>query len=69
MYYSLKKISFRFVRTVFFFSPRYSPIPVYYFEHRIDLPPTHKPPPVYEERIPSLPQKNRLFQVCVPEDT
>ncbi|XP_078208409.1 nectin-3 isoform X8 [Callithrix jacchus] len=25
---------------------------------RIDLPPTHKPPPVYEERSPPLPQKD-----------
>ncbi|XP_063126470.1 nectin-3 isoform X5 [Rattus norvegicus] len=33
-----------------------------YLDKVIDLPPTHKPPPVYEERIPSLPQKNRLFQ-------
>ncbi|XP_078208407.1 nectin-3 isoform X6 [Callithrix jacchus] len=30
---------------------------------RIDLPPTHKPPPVYEERSPPLPQKD----LCQPE--
>uniref|UniRef100_D3Z6X5 Nectin cell adhesion molecule 3 n=1 Tax=Mus musculus TaxID=10090 RepID=D3Z6X5_MOUSE len=33
-----------------------------YLDKVIDLPPTHKPPPVYEERIPSLPQKDLLGQ-------
>ncbi|KAL6088347.1 hypothetical protein STEG23_029631, partial [Scotinomys teguina] len=29
----------------------------------IDLPPTQKPPPVYEERVPPLPQKGLLCQI------
>lgn len=33
-----------------------------YLDKVIDLPPTHKPPPVYEERAPSLPQKDLLCQ-------
>uniref|UniRef100_A0A2I3GSE1 Nectin-3 n=1 Tax=Nomascus leucogenys TaxID=61853 RepID=A0A2I3GSE1_NOMLE len=32
-----------------------------YLDKVIDLPPTHKPPPVYEERSPPLPQKD-LYQ-------
>ncbi|KAK2091921.1 hypothetical protein P7K49_031205 [Saguinus oedipus] len=32
-----------------------------YLDKMIDLPPTHKPPPVYEERSPPLPQKD-LYQ-------
>uniref|UniRef100_F7IHB3 Nectin-3 n=1 Tax=Callithrix jacchus TaxID=9483 RepID=F7IHB3_CALJA len=34
-----------------------------YLDKMIDLPPTHKPPPVYEERSPPLPQKD----LCQPE--
>ncbi|XP_007646580.1 nectin-3 isoform X4 [Cricetulus griseus] len=33
-----------------------------YLDKVIDLPPTHKPSPVYEERVPSLPQKSLLCQ-------
>ncbi|KAM8771278.1 nectin-3 isoform 2-T2 [Rhynchonycteris naso] len=33
-----------------------------YLDKVIDLPPTHKPPPVYEERSPPLPQKGLLYQ-------
>jgi len=32
-----------------------------YLDKVIDLPPTHKPPPMYEERSPPLPQKD-LYQ-------
>nr|XP_042115323.1 nectin-3 isoform X4 [Peromyscus maniculatus bairdii] len=38
-----------------------------YLDKVIDLPPTQKPPPVYEERVPPLPQKGLLCQpYCVP---
>lgn len=40
-----------------------------YLDKVIDLPPTHKPPPMYEERSPPLPQKELLYQVSVPEYT
>ncbi|XP_044107294.1 nectin-3 isoform X2 [Neovison vison] len=33
-----------------------------YLDKVIDLPPTHKPPPMYEERSPPLPQKDLLYQ-------
>uniref|UniRef100_A0A8D1FJB3 Nectin-3 n=2 Tax=Sus scrofa TaxID=9823 RepID=A0A8D1FJB3_PIG len=33
-----------------------------YLDKVIDLPPTHKPPPMYEERSPPLPQKELLYQ-------
>lgn len=33
-----------------------------YLDKVIDLPPTHKPPPVYEEGVSSLPQKGLLCQ-------
>lgn len=33
-----------------------------YLDKVIDLPPTHKPPPVYEEQSPPLPQKDLLYQ-------
>lgn len=33
-----------------------------YLDKVIDLPPTHKPPPMYEERSPPLPQKTLLYQ-------
>lgn len=33
-----------------------------YLDKVIDLPPTHKPPPMYDERSPPLPQKDLLFQ-------
>lgn len=33
-----------------------------YLDKVIDLPPTHKPPPMYAERSPPLPQKDLLFQ-------
>ncbi|XP_012916347.1 nectin-3 isoform X8 [Mustela putorius furo] len=35
-----------------------------YLDKVIDLPPTHKPPPMYEERSPPLPQKDLLYQHC-----
>ncbi|XP_074188283.1 nectin-3 isoform X3 [Rhinolophus sinicus] len=34
-----------------------------YLDKVIDLPPTHKPPPMYDERSPPLPQKDLLFQL------
>ncbi|XP_042087044.1 nectin-3 isoform X3 [Ovis aries] len=33
-----------------------------YLDKVIDLPPTHKPPPMYEEQSPPLPQKDLLYQ-------
>uniref|UniRef100_A0A8C6WAC0 Nectin cell adhesion molecule 3 n=1 Tax=Nannospalax galili TaxID=1026970 RepID=A0A8C6WAC0_NANGA len=33
-----------------------------YLDKVIDLPPTHKPPPVYKERAPALPEKDHLCQ-------
>ncbi|XP_042532747.1 nectin-3 isoform X2 [Dipodomys spectabilis] len=33
-----------------------------YLDKVIDLPPTHKPPPAYEEQSPPLPQKDLLYQ-------
>ncbi|XP_038318313.1 nectin-3 isoform X39 [Canis lupus familiaris] len=35
-----------------------------YLDKVIDLPPTHKPPPMYEERSPPLLQKDLLYQNC-----
>ncbi|XP_060054389.1 nectin-3 isoform X4 [Erinaceus europaeus] len=34
-----------------------------YLDKVIDLPPTHKPPPVYEDQSPPLAQKDGLYQV------
>uniref|UniRef100_A0A8C5ZEG7 Nectin-3 n=1 Tax=Marmota marmota marmota TaxID=9994 RepID=A0A8C5ZEG7_MARMA len=33
-----------------------------YLDKVIDLPPTHKPPPLYEEGSPPLPQKDLVYQ-------
>ncbi|XP_023557832.1 nectin-3 isoform X2 [Octodon degus] len=33
-----------------------------YLDKVIDLPPTHKPPPMYEQQSPPLPQKDLLYQ-------